>query len=192
MLARTYAGIGDARFRRRIGIGSVSNAIPATASYILLQKVPRDVWQGLAANKPRVKASAATLLDGLLAGEYDLALFGAVSTSTTASQQGAPLEFGVSSPSPTLYTPAGISALAPHPNAARVWQDWVMSLEGQDTWVRLSGSEAVRTDSNEKSWAEKQPWYFDDRSNHPDIDWTEFVEKQQSIVDEFKKAFQSS
>jgi iron(III) transport system substrate-binding protein len=189
-LVRTFAGLGDPRFRNRIGIGNIENTSTVAGVYVLLNKEDPKIWQGLAANKPHVKASGPALIDGLMAGEYDVAVLGGMFGSLQAARSGAPIEFGLSAPFPAVYTPGGISILAPHPNAAKLWQDWVMSAEGQRLWVQTTGSKSVRDDINEKAWAEQQPWFFRDKSRQRDIDWDDLAIKQPELIARFKKDMQ--
>ena len=186
-LVRHYEGLADPRFKNRIGVVTIENSATSAVCYTLLTKADPKIWQGLAENRPRVKTSSSSLLDGLLAGEYDIALFGGMMPNTEAARQGAPVEFGVSDPYPALYLPAGISALAPHPNAAKLWQDWVMSAEGQRNWMEASGAASARNGVGEKAWVEKQPWFFRDDARQIDLDWDDFDRQLPVVVSRFKK-----
>ena len=188
-LVRTYRGLTDPRFNGRLGINNVTTSVTSAGCYALLKTDP-SAWSGLAANKPVVKPSSPTLVDGLLAGEYDIALMSGFPTAASAAKIGAPVEFLITSPSPVLYAPGGISILAPNPNAARLWQDWAMSKEGMDLWTTLSGSIPSRT-GIVNSWSQQQPWFFDDPTARVEIDWAEFTDKQQEIVNRFKADLQS-
>jgi hypothetical protein len=50
------------------------------------------------------------MVDGLLAGEFDIRVFRGIGTPTAALQTGAPLEFVVSSPHIARFNPGEISA----------------------------------------------------------------------------------
>jgi len=189
-LVQTFEGLGDPRFKNRIGIGNVENSSTAAGAYILQDKTDPKVWQALVANKPRVKTTATSLINGLLSGEYDITVLSGMVPNVQAARDGAPIELGVSSPFPTVYTPSGISALAPHPNAAKLWQDWVMSSEGQNLFVKYSGFASARNDLVEKPWAEQQPWFFKDMSKRMDMDWDDFAVKQADVSARFKKDLQ--
>ena len=189
-LIRTFKGLGDPRFKGRLGINGITNSTSVTASYVLLNQPDQSLWQGLAANKPQVKPASPALLDGLLSGEYDVALFGSYASAAIPAKDGAPIEFGNTALVPTLYAPGVISALAPSPNAARLWQDWVMSKEAQDLWVSLMGVSSARTNMT-APWAKQQPWFFEDPPSHKPIDWADFAQKQAAVVERFKKDFQA-
>ena len=189
-LVRTYKGLGDPRFRGRLGIDGITNSVSVTASYILQNHSDKSLWQGLVANKPVVKTASPALLDGLLSGQYDVSVFSSWASAATPAQNGAPIEFGNTALSPTIYVPCGISTQAPHPNAARLWQDWILSREGQNEWVRLVGMFSVRNDVIQP-WARRQPWFFDSPGSHKPLDWTDFSVKQAQVVARFKHDLQA-
>jgi ABC-type Fe3+ transport system substrate-binding protein len=190
-LVRTYKGLGDARFRGRLGIDGITNSVAVTASYVLQNNPDKDLWQGLVANKPRVKTASPALLDGLLSGQYDVSVFSSWASAATPAQNGAPIEFGNTALSPTIYVPCGISAQAPHPNAARLWQDWILSQEGQNEWVRLVGMSSVRSDVIQP-WARRQPWFFDTPGSHKPLDWVDFSNKQAQVIARFNHDLQAA
>jgi iron(III) transport system substrate-binding protein len=189
-LLRTFKGLGDPRFKGRLGINGITNSVSVTAAYVLQNAADKSLCQGLVANKPRVKTASPALLTGLLSGEYDISVFGSWAAASTPAQAGAPIEFGNTALSPSIYVPCGISALAPHPNAARLWQDWILSQEGQNEWVRLVGVFSARTDVIQP-WAHKQPWFFESPGTHKPLDWTDFSNKQALVVARFKKDLQA-
>jgi iron(III) transport system substrate-binding protein len=186
LLIQTFKGLGDPRFKGRLGMtGASTTSLAAMGSYILMNEPDPSIWQGLAANKPHVKASSTPLTAGLLAGEYEIAVMAGFSTVALATKAGAPIEFGVSAPSPILYAPGAISALAPHPNAAMLWQDWLMSKEGQDLWVQIILTPSARSDVV-RSWAEQQPWFFGrDPATLREVNWRDFARKQQHVLARF-------
>lgn len=190
-LLRTFEGLADPRFKGRLGLNSVSNTVSVACSFGLMFGSNPKLWEGLAANKPKVKPTSESLVGGCLAGEYDIGIMCGNASPTNAAKQGAPLEYGTSTPSPTLYTPGAISAFAPNPNAAKLWQDWFMSVEGQDVWSKVSGGGSVRTDVHEKSWAEQQPWFFRGPGAETPFDWTLFAEKEAEVIARFKKDMQA-
>jgi iron(III) transport system substrate-binding protein len=185
-LVRTFEGLGDPRFKNRIGMPTIQNSATAAGCYVLLNKENPQVWERLAANKPRVRSSAPALINGLLAGECDITIMAGMIGFIGAAHEGAPIEFGVSAPFPPVYTPGGISALAPHPNAAKLWQDWATSKEGQELWSSSMGSISARRDVT-GAWAQKQPWFFEDASGLKPIDWADLTAKQAAVVARFRQ-----
>lgn len=186
-LLRTWEGLGDSRFRGRLGVTDVTSGIASTQSYALQSQYP-DLWQKLADNKPTVKPAVAAALDGLLAGEFDVTTMASIATTNRTAKQGAPLEFVETSPSASNNPPQVISAIAPHPNAAKLYQDWSLSKEAQQAWPGLSGVPSARTDIESDTWYSKESWYHE-ADEAADVDWADFVTKHQAVVDTYNRAF---
>jgi ABC-type Fe3+ transport system substrate-binding protein len=121
---------------------------------------------------PRVGQSLIT--QPLAAGEASLQINGNAVTVNRMKQKGAPIDWVAPGPLPGLMVGVGITAAAPHPNAARLFVDFVLSRQGQQLyqsagrWVarsdlfqqdrtRVRGAQIVPVDP---SWAE----YFEQDS----------------------------
>jgi ABC-type Fe3+ transport system substrate-binding protein len=187
-LVRTFKGLGDPRFKGRIAINAITNSLTLSTSYALMYGQDPKLWDGLARNRPKVKPASNALVSSVLAGEADIGVMCGAASPMAAAKGGAPVAFGRSAPCPTLHTPCAISAIAPHPNAARLWQDWSTSSEGQSIWVRESGMSPVRTGLAVKGWAEQQPWFFG--SPPGEFDWDAFTKKQSEVEARFTKDIQ--
>jgi len=102
-----------------------------------------EFFEKLAANNPRIGRSAADPITLLNAGEC-LVGVGAAGGVYPAEDKGNPI--GVNHPTDGLVlclAPSGIPANAPHPNAARLFLEWLLG----DTYSRLiarDGSEPLR------------------------------------------------
>jgi ABC-type Fe3+ transport system substrate-binding protein len=191
-LVRSYQGLGDPRFKNRLGTTAGNNSVCSTAAFMLMYGPNPQLWTGLARNKPFiVKSSSQALVSSILAGECDIGVLCGSSSPLIAAKSGAPIAFGSTSPSTTLYTPGAISALAPHPNAAKLWQDWFTSVEGQRLWVSLTGNQSVRTGLGQTGWPEKQPWFFDDHNSRP-FDWEAFSKRQKDVMARFAHDIQGT
>lgn len=189
-LVRTYQGLANPRFKGRLGTTAINNSVCATASYMLMYGPKPQLWEGLARNRPVVKSSSQALVSSILAGEVDIGVLCGSSSPLVAAKDGAPIAFGHTSPSTTLHTPGAISALAPHPNAAKLWQDWFTSVEGQRIWVALTGIEPIRSGLHQSGWAEKQPWFFDDHTVQRPFDWDAFSRRHKDVIARFAKDIQ--
>ena len=186
-LIRSYQGLADPRFKGRLGAANVTTGTSAAQCYHLLHHTDQRVWKGLAANKPMIKPGSPLLLDGLLRGEYDVALFMGESTAANAARGGAPVGFVISSPAVTGYVTSVIAAAAPHPNAAKLWQDWALSKEGQDLWPTVSAAYSARTDVKTGPWYAAQPWFYN--GSHVEIDWNDFSAQKNNVIAQFNAAF---
>jgi iron(III) transport system substrate-binding protein len=75
--------------------------------------------------------SARQVLDQVIAGEYPIALNIFNHHATISARQGAPAAWLPISPAVTVFSIAGITKDAPHPNAAKLFLDFLVSEEGQ-------------------------------------------------------------
>ena len=190
-LIRTYKGLGDPRFKGRLGMLNLTASNALVGVYTLAKDSDPTLWTGLAANKPQIKVSGGPLIDGLLSGEYDIGVMCAIGNAVLAAKSGAPIECICSSPTPDLYGGLGtISSVAPHRNAAMLWADFVTSKEGQAVFLDVSGLMSARPDAP-KSWVEQQPWFWQDVSQFRAVDWNQFAADQKALVERFQKDFQA-
>lgn len=188
-LVRTYQGLGDPRFKGRLGMLDISASIALAGFYVLMRDATSDVWDGLAKNQPKLKLNGEPLIDGLLAGEYDVAVMASFGSTVESLKGGAPIEFVCTSPSSRQYSALGIiPAVAPHPNAAKLWADWGASKEGLSLFGALTGNMSPRIDAD-KSWVEQQPWYFEDTLQSKALDWDDVGHHQKALVSRFRRDF---
>lgn len=78
-----------------------------------------------------VPASQRVVLDQVIGGQYPLALMTFNHHSVISAAQGAPVRWLPFSPAVELPNPAGLIRNAPHPNAAKLLLEYVLSDEGQ-------------------------------------------------------------
>jgi len=103
-----------------------------------------DYFEKLAKNNPRIGRSAVDPMTLINAGEC-LVGVGAANNAYASIAKGNPL--GVAHPTDGLVlcvTPSGIPAHAPHPQAARLFMDWLLSPEYANM-ITKDGSEPILT-----------------------------------------------
>ena len=116
-----------------------------------------ETWfKKLAANKPDIYASKAPLFERLAAGEYAIMDQGSQGTLTELFLKGAPVRWVFPAPTPAAATVQSISAHAPHPNAARLFQEWSVSPEAEALWISLESAGATRPDVVDPAQARPQ------------------------------------
>ncbi|HXF34597.1 MAG TPA: extracellular solute-binding protein [Candidatus Acidoferrales bacterium] len=119
-----------------------------------------DFFKRFAANKPILTSGHTDTAVKLEAGEFDAAptVYGYLADND--KRAGRPIDF--LNPRPLLITlnPVGMVKNAPHPNAARVFIDWLVSKDGQ-TFMETLGEQSSRTDvpSNPRLWDPKRPFF---------------------------------
>ena len=76
-------------------------------------------------------ASARAILDNVIAGEYPIGLMMFNHHTEISARKGAPSAWLPLEPVPVAYDSVGLLKNAPHPNAARLLIEWLLSEEGQ-------------------------------------------------------------
>jgi iron(III) transport system substrate-binding protein len=115
----------------KIGMGSIdAGGAHFIAQSFLREKIGKDFWNKLAAQKPRVYSSAAPVMTNLARGEVSLA-FAAAATVLGQIANGDPLAVifpseGVAS----FFVGGGVTATAANPSAAALFLNWVTSVRG--------------------------------------------------------------
>jgi iron(III) transport system substrate-binding protein len=91
-----------------------------------------DYLQALAKqNVVNVEASSRAILDQVIAGEYPMGLMMFNNHTVISARKGAPSDWTPLEPVPVAFDSLGIMKDAPHPNAARLLVEFLLSEEGQ-------------------------------------------------------------
>lgn len=85
----------------------------------------------LGAQEFRLYAGLTILTNLLAAGEFPLVLNTYLHNAEEAKRKGAPVDWVVQDPVFTKFQPIGIGAKAPHPHAAKLFVDFILSEDGQ-------------------------------------------------------------
>ena len=121
--------------------------------------------KGVTGNSP-VKTSGHTqTVTSLEAGEFDATPTAYGYMADQEKRAGKPVDYVHPSPQFVTLTPVGLAKNAPHPNAARVFIDWLTSKEGQTFIAQRGGGEvSSRADvvSNPKVFDPKRPFIIID------------------------------
>lgn len=90
-----------------------------------------DYFKRLAAQEPVLKRGNTERVQLALAGEYPL-IIAYNQTIQRMTSRGAPIDWLPLEPAVTQVNPAVIGSKAPHPNAARLFFDYILSKQGQE------------------------------------------------------------
>jgi iron(III) transport system substrate-binding protein len=93
--------------------------------------------RALAAQQPDLRIGRTLLAQLVAAGEFNGALTAYTHNFETLKSGGAPVDWIPLTPSFANLHPVGISAKAPHPNAARLFIDYMLSQKGQEVFRSL-------------------------------------------------------
>src|ERR1044072_9323907 len=98
-----------------------------------------NYFKRLAAQDPVLKRGNTERVQLVVAGEYPL-IIAYNQTIQRLSSRGAPIDWLPLEPAVTQVNPVMISAKAPHPNASRLFYDYLLSREGQEVIIKQTRS----------------------------------------------------
>jgi iron(III) transport system substrate-binding protein len=133
----TYEALLDPKWRGKIAWGSTSQVSAAPGFVAMALRTmgePKGMEYLQALSKQNVASlsvSARQVLDQVIAGEYAIALQIFNNHAVISASQGAPVAWIPMNP--VMYTPSTFAIMkdAPHPNAARLLLDFLVSSDGQ-------------------------------------------------------------
>jgi len=136
---KVYTDLLDPKLKGKIGVPdpAVSPSIVDYYFYLQEQFGP-DIVEKLAAQKPQIFASVLTEAQNLTSGQISAAL--AVAPLVDEKTNGAPVDYKIPSPAWGARFFGSVTAVAPHPNAAQLLADYLVTPDGQEAIARKAGS----------------------------------------------------
>lgn len=145
---RAWQDVLDPRWKGKVAIADPNNAIHNDLFYVLSQRYGMGYLSRLKGQIGRIYPGGAPMVEALASGEAEVALGVVAAGLQIAKEQGAPL--GWSIPKDTLASPTviGVSAKAPHPNAAKLLAHYILSEEGLKLLNDAPGSISPTDEAN--------------------------------------------
>lgn len=130
----SYADLLKPELAGKLGtIESMSQSLAAW--YDWLEKTQgSDYLPKLRAQNPKLYLSGAPIAQAVASGEIAAGVFATVSAVRPMMNVGAPVDFAVPNPAFASIFDVGVLGWSKRPNAALVFMDYVMSMEGQTVW----------------------------------------------------------
>jgi iron(III) transport system substrate-binding protein len=131
---RNYADLLRPEFKGQLGLSELAS-VAVVAWYDWIEKNQGAGYLArLRAQNPKLYVGTVPIGQAVASGEILVGGYGIPSAVKPLKEAGAPIDFFV--PSPGLGIRYGLAAFTwgRHPNAARVFLDYVMSREGQAAW----------------------------------------------------------
>lgn len=128
---KSWADLTDPKFKGEIGMQQ-AGAGGMSWNVVLFQRkvLGDDYWAKLAANEPRLYSSMSPLSDDLARGELTVGTV-TVGLIRNLVQAGAPVSLNVPEEgAPAVPIMVGVTSVAKHPNAAKLYVNWLMSRRG--------------------------------------------------------------
>ena len=164
---------GDPRFEGRVALGPPQAAQHAAAFYYLQTDGESD-WstlQAIADNGAIVQPQSIPMLQGLIAGEYALAIAASDSLISTQVATGAPIAFAYPVQTTGGYFNTGIVADAPHPNAAKLFMEWATSPEANTIYSEITQTLPANSEVVDEREIIDTDWYREPDLGEVWFDW---------------------
>jgi iron(III) transport system substrate-binding protein len=164
-ILQNWKGVLDPRFKGRFAVSNMKCGACYAAIHMFLdpkmnQEYGLDFLKKVAAQKPAVYGEVLVGLDRVIAGELDFTFWTWEGIANTKWAQGAPIRWIHPFPTPNFGNSwQAVSKYSPHPNAARLFQNWSMSPEGILVLQDKYGSATTLNGVPDQRKAVKEPWY---------------------------------
>ncbi|MSP37305.1 MAG: extracellular solute-binding protein [Deltaproteobacteria bacterium] len=174
-IPRRYEDLLEPLWKGQIGFPEGQYSWFATMLKIMGEEAGKKFFQGLARQNLHYRNSQVLVTQFVAAGEFSLG-FVYDTQVLRFKKRGAPIDIA---PMPFITKnihPLALAAHAPHPNAGKVFIDYVLSKEGQ-TFIKNMGRVISRSDIPQEEFA-KTKMIFDD----PTI-----VDRLPSVIEDYKR-----
>lgn len=183
----------DDRWKGRVGLVAPQATERVLATYYRWVNSDALGWsyvEQVAALNPDVYESAVPLVERLAAGEHHVILGSASSIAGRAVGDGAPIEFSFPGTSTAASFGAAVSANAPHPNAARLFQQWATTEQALSNLSQIAEGLPPHDGVEDQRAAVQKEWYSP--PEELDTDWAsdqKMQEASQQLLDRWANTF---
>jgi iron(III) transport system substrate-binding protein len=132
ILPQSYEDLLNPMWNGQIVIGARTYEWFATVIHAMGEERGLGLMRQLAKQNPQLRPGRTLLGQLVAAGEFKVALSAYSRTFEQLKKAGAPVDWISLDPVFANTHPLAVSSKAPHPNAARVFVDFVLSREGQE------------------------------------------------------------
>jgi iron(III) transport system substrate-binding protein len=164
LLSSDWNAVLDPRFKGRFAVVNGKCGVCYAGFNMFLDPALKDRYgvaylTKVAQQKPAIYADPIVGMDRVIAGEHDFLFWHSAAPAAQKLMAGAPIRWLSPSPQP-MYpnTIQSISATAPHPNGARLFQNWMTSDAGVKALQEKYGPRTVLADVPDAREIAKLPW----------------------------------
>ncbi|HEU5018496.1 MAG TPA: extracellular solute-binding protein [Pseudolabrys sp.] len=189
---QSWAQLTSPKYKGLLIFGDVRKSAAYLDAYYGLRKnnVWTDEWlQKIKAQKPFFLLRSTDIRDRVMSGEFPIAILGYGPRAYQVRDQ---VKLKVSWPKEGVVVDGnygGILAKAPHPNAAKLWNDFIFSAKGQEILVKLEAISTMRSDVAIP--ADVRPYVADLGKVHAvPVDWADLTKaKLDKMREDFRSIF---
>ncbi len=155
-LPKTWEDVANPKYKGNVALDDPMRAGPLSSMLAGLHEQWKDearfnnFLKGLKALKVPVHKSTSAMFRLVIAGEYSICMPALLHDVIEEMHKGTPVGYVKSVPPVVFPRTAAIYAKAPHPNAAKLFAEWLISEEGQRSLDSV-GRETSRTDFKSKT-----------------------------------------
>ncbi len=130
---KTWKDLLDPKWRNAISVKQATSGMQFAQWYTLRKEYGDEFWKDFAKQRPKGFDARAQLFDRLAKGDDKVCALAEFAGYYLYKQKGAPIAFVVPPLGlPVTPTCAGVVSKAPHPEAAKLFMDWLLSPDGQE------------------------------------------------------------
>lgn len=189
---RNWTDIANPAFKGRSVMGHIrGGGTQQIVYYYLKETLGPSYFEDLkTALEPVIYDSSNPASERIAAGEYAYMPHGPVDIGALANliDRGAPIGFNLLEPGLALPYAAAISEAAPHPNAAKLFMAWTVSLEGQSAYVNNVGMAPMRPDIDDRRPL-AQSKYYRLPGHYYNADWDSIGGELGGMEAEFRRVY---
>jgi iron(III) transport system substrate-binding protein len=129
---KNWKDLQDPKWKGGISVKATNSGLQFLQWYALRKLYGPDFWKQVAPNQPKAFDAFVQQFDRLVSGEDKVAGNAQYSGVLQYKEKGAPIEF-INPPDGLAAGPevVGVVTKAPHPEAAKLYVDWLLSSKGQ-------------------------------------------------------------
>ena len=173
----TWEGFADPKWKGRIAVEATDAEWMATLIKTWRGGSGMDYFRRLSALRPDVRTGHVLLASLVAAGEVPVALTAYNSNVVPLKRKGAPIDFVPVQPVVARPQGIGVARNAPHPNAALLFADYVLSPTGQrlfESLGRVPASTRVKSELNDFPFTMIDPATALDEKDKWETIWNDF------------------
>ncbi|HRD76025.1 MAG TPA: extracellular solute-binding protein [Hyphomicrobiaceae bacterium] len=142
---KEWADLLDPKWKSKVGLNTPWRSISVQQMFAYWQSIGiKDAAERMKANEVRFFEGSSGIIQAIIRGDIHVAHMTDIPLNAMLAD-GAPIGFTYPKSGTTLSNAvAGVAAKAPHPNAARLFLNWLMSAEGQALLVAEGGLSVTR------------------------------------------------
>src|SRR3954466_13329279 len=180
-LPSTYEGFLDPKWKGRLGIEATDSEWMGALQHEWGEAKAAEFMKKLSAQEPSLRKGHVLLAQLIASGEIPVGLTMYQANVLSLKRKGAPIDFVPVQPVVARPQGIGVAKDAPHPAAALLFVDFVLSPEGQrlyESMGRVPSSMKVRSELNNFPFVMTDPSHVLDESNKWEKQWDELLVKK--------------